>query len=134
MWGLRTVSRRGAPLLAVIALAALPAAAAGVTALSKIERGLWHVRELDAAVAPASLCIGDTNALVQFEHRAAACPSEIVDDGAEAATVQYSCPGRGFGHTHVRVETPRLVRIDTQGLSNGRPFSYRLEARRVGGC
>ena len=134
MLGLRTAVRRGTPLLAGIALAAVSAGAAGLTALSKIERGLWQVRELDAAVAPAAVCIGDVNALVQFEHRRAACPSEVVEDGASAATVQYSCPGRGFGHTHLRVETPRLVRIDTQGLSNGRPFSYRLEARRVGGC
>ena len=134
MSGYRAASRRGALLLAGIALAAAPAYALGVTALTKIERGRWQVRELDSAIAPASLCIGDTAALVQFEHRSAPCQAEIVQDGATAATVQYSCPGRGFGHTQLRVQTPRLVRLDTQGLSDGRPFSYRLEARRVGRC
>ena len=126
--------RRGAPLLVGIALVAVPAGAVGITALSKIERGRWQVRELGSAIPPGSVCIGDAAALVQYEHRAALCTSEVVEDGATAATVQYSCPGRGFGHTELRVETPRLVRIDTQGLSNGRPFSYRLEARRVGPC
>ena len=134
MSGHRTALRRGAPLLAAIALVAVPAGAAAVGALSKIERGRWQVRELDSSIAPGSVCIGDTAALVQYEHRSAACRPDVVEDGADAATVQYSCPGRGFGHTHIRVETPRLVRIDTQGLSNGRPFSYRLEARRVGAC
>ncbi len=128
--------RRGALLLAGIA-AAIPAmalAAAAIPALSKVERGRWEVRELDNAVPAASLCLGDPAQLLRFGHRGSSCPLEVLESGASAATVQYSCPGRGFGHSHVRVETPRLMRVDTQGLSNGRPFSYRLEARRTGAC
>jgi hypothetical protein len=152
MIGIGHSSRRGALMLAAAALAAAPAfafaAAQGaarlkatqlsangkVAALAGIESGKWQIRDLDAAFPPASICIGDPQILVRFEHRAAECRAEVVEDAAGAATVQYSCAGRGFGHSKVRVQTPRLVRIDTQGLSGGRPFSYRLEAQRTGSC
>lgn len=126
----------GALVLAGIAVA-IPAYAvdsAAVPALAKVERGRWQVRELDNAVPAASLCLGDPAQLVRFQHRTGSCPLEVLESGSKAAVVQYNCRRSGFGHSHVRVETPRLVRIDTQGLSNGRPFSYRLEARRTGPC
>jgi hypothetical protein len=130
------MKRRGALLVAGAVIAAPVCAYASMTidALSKVERGRWQVRDLNQATAPAALCLGDPVQLVQFEHREAPCPSEVTGRTANAASVQYSCPGRGFGHSQVRVETPRLIRVDTQGVSNGRPFSYRLEARRVGNC
>jgi hypothetical protein len=106
-----------------------------IGALTKLEKGLWQVRALDGGTSPAAICLGNPAVLLRFEHRAAgSCSWEVVESGAAAATVQYSCGGRGFGYSQLRVETPRSVRIDTQGWSNGRPFSYRLEARRVGAC
>jgi hypothetical protein len=110
------------------------AVTAGVVALKALERGRWVVRDLDSGQTRAPVCLGSGMQLVQLEHEGPACPQEIVENNKVTATVQYSCSGRGFGHTHLRVETPRLVRIDTQGLKNGRPFSYRLEAKRVGIC
>ncbi|HEX8513523.1 MAG TPA: hypothetical protein VF688_10520 [Allosphingosinicella sp.] len=101
-------------------------------AFSKLERGRWQLR--DSVGEPRSICLGDPTALVQLEHDGATCRQEIVASDKGGATVQYSCPGRGFGHTSIRVETPRLARIDTQGLVDGRPFSYRAEARKVGSC
>lgn len=130
-------SRWGALFLAGAALCAAPAwslATARIAALAKLAPGRWEVRDLAGGARPAALCLGDPDALVRFEHRGARCTAETVEDGDGAATVQYSCRGRGFGHSKIRVETPRLVRIDTQGLSDGRPFAYRLEARRVGSC
>ncbi len=103
-----------------------------VTAFSKLERGRWQLR--DAEGAARSVCIGDPTALVQLEHEGVSCGQEVLASEAAGATVQYSCPGRGYGHTSIRVETPRLARIDTQGLVDGRPFSYRVEARKVGSC
>jgi len=101
-------------------------------AFSQLERGRWQLR--DGAGASRSICLGDPTALVQLEHGGISCEPEILANEKGGATVQYTCPGRGFGHTSIRVETPRLARIDTQGLVDGRPFSYRAEARKVGSC
>jgi hypothetical protein len=137
MTGIAAARRRGALILAGIASMALPAhaAAPALEALAKLEKGRWQVRELDGATPPAAMCLTSPGVLLRFEHRAApSCSWEVVENAAGSATVQYSCGGRGFGYSHLRVETPRSVRIDTQGFSNGRPFSYRLEARRTGAC
>ena len=135
---LRTgVSRQAAALLLCGAALAGPvyaAASSGIGVLDALERGRWTVRDLDSGQSRAPVCLGNGVQFVQPEHDGPACPQEIVENGQTTATVQYSCSGRGFGHTHLRVETPRSIRIDTQGLKNGRPFSYRLEAKRVGIC
>ncbi|HEX8380106.1 MAG TPA: hypothetical protein VF619_06120 [Allosphingosinicella sp.] len=128
-------SRWGALGLAGFIAVAAPVFASALPdlqALSKLERGRWQLRS--ASDAPRSICIGDPAALVQLEHEGASCGHEVLANEAGGATVQYTCPGHGFGHTRVKVETPRLARIDTQGLADGRPFSYRVEARRVGSC
>ena len=133
----RGVSRRATVLLLCGAALAGPvyaAATAEIGVFGAIERGRWALRDLDSGQTRAPVCLGSGVQFVQPEHEGPACPQEIVENGTTTATVQYSCSGRGFGHTHLRVETPRLVRIDTQGLKNGRPFSYRLEAKRVGTC
>lgn len=137
MTGLKARKRVGALILAGAAALALPAQARApsVEPLAKLEKGRWQIREVDGATEPASLCLGDPAALLRFEHRTANnCASEVVQSAAASATVQYSCEGQGFGHSQLRVETPRSVRIETQGISNGRPFSYRLQAQRVGAC
>jgi hypothetical protein len=131
------MGRWGAPILAGAALFALPAAGApsGAGALASLEKGRWQVREMGNALPAAAICLGDPAQLVQFVHRGGqACRAEILESAGNSLTVQYRCPASGFGHSHVRVETPRTVRVETQGLRNGRPFSYRLEARRVGAC
>jgi hypothetical protein len=125
-----------AAVLAAVAFAAVPAygLAVAVGALSQLERGRWVVRDLDAGADRASICLGDPTALIQLEHPGGGCEQELVATDERGGTVQYSCPGRGFGRTSIRVETPRLARIDTQGLAESRPFGYRAEARRVGSC
>lgn len=137
MAGSRLCSRRGAlGLGGIAALAAAPALALAlppIAALSKIERGRWVVRDPEAGERH-SLCLGDPMLLARLEHRGDSCSGELLASDGTGGTVQYRCPGRGFGHTSVRVETPRLVRVDTQGLVGGRPFAYRAEARRVGEC
>ena len=123
-----------------LGLAGFAAAAAPVFAFAlpdpevfgKLERGRWQLRDAEGAVR--SICLGDPAVLVQLEHGGASCSHEVLASEAGSATVQYTCPARGFGHTRIRIETPRLARIDTQGLSDGRPFSYRTEARKVGSC
>jgi hypothetical protein len=48
--------------------------------------------------------------------------------------VSYQCIGAGKGRTDIRVETPRLVQIDAQGIADGAPFALSLEGRRTGDC
>jgi hypothetical protein len=118
--------------LVAVAAPVFAFAVPNLEALSQLERGRWQLR--DSAGQSRSICLGSPSALVQLEHDGPSCSQEIVASGKGEATVQYVCPGRGYGHTSIRVETPRLARIDTQGLADGRPFSYRAEARKVGSC
>jgi hypothetical protein len=133
----RGAKRRGAFVLAGAAVLAAPAgsvAPGSLGALSQLERGRWRVVDSGGSELH-SVCIGDPMQLVRLEHRSkSGCSEEVISSDRAGGTVQYSCSGRGFGHTSIRVETPRLARIDTQGLVGGRPFAYRAEARRVGAC
>lgn len=118
--------------LVAVAAPVFASALAELETFRKLERGLWQLR--DAKGTSRSVCLGDPVVLVQLEHGGAGCSHEVLASEGGGATVQYTCPGRGFGHSRIRVETPRLARIDTQGLSEGRPFAYRVEAKKLGGC
>ena len=48
--------------------------------------------------------------------------------------MQYTCRGRGYGRTHIRRETGRLVQIESQGIVDGLPFDFVAEGRRIGEC
>jgi hypothetical protein len=119
--------------LLAVAAPVFALAVSDLEALAKLERGRWQVQDAQGG-ASRSICLAAPADLVQLEHPGIVCELDVLSSEAGAATVQYTCPSRGFGHTSVRVETPRLARITTQGLVDGRPFSYRAEARRVGAC
>ncbi len=127
--------------MALAALAALAAPASSqrggaVNALGKLQPGLWQLRVLGTATParPAPVCIGDPTVLAQIQHRNTPCSRLVVAQNDEGATVHYTCPAGGYGQTSLRVETPRLVQIDTQGIADNVPFAYRAEARLVGQC
>lgn len=126
-----------------VGFAVLAAAAAGPAlpqspepeVLRRLEPGRWELRDsADERVLRASVCLGDPMLLMQPQHGPAACGRSIVAADARSATVHYSCPSAGFGRTTIRFETPRLARIDSQGIHSGAPFAFRAEARRVGTC
>jgi hypothetical protein len=119
-------------LLAALVAAAFPAAADD-DPLAKLEAGKWTVRSSDGSNA-RELCLGDPAQLVRLEHPGMACTSESMAGDVRGATIQYSCPGHGYGHTILRIETPRVATIETQGLVDGRPFAYRATARKTGPC
>ena len=130
-------SRRRASILAAAFLVAVPAyavATGGIPALAKLEPGRWQVRDPESGAERRSFCIGDPLLLAQVEHDGPACNSEVIENTPSGGTVRYTCPGRGFGHSTIKLETPRAATIVTQGISANRPFSYRAEARRVGAC
>ena len=123
--------------LGAIAAATAPALTqrpARPAALDKLQPGLWQLRDLDSKAELPPICLGDPNLLVQLRHRAAPCSRIVVAEDEAAATVHYTCTAGGYGHTVIRVETPRLAQIQTQGIAGNTPFAARLEARRAGSC
>jgi hypothetical protein len=102
--------------------------------LDQLDRGSWELRRYGDGEPARSLCLDSGRKLIQLQHPGLSCSSVIVEDMPNAVTVQYTCPGRGYGRTHVRRETNSLVQIDSQGIANGRPFVFAAEGRRVGSC
>jgi hypothetical protein len=125
----------GAATAAMLALAA-PAMGAGASLamLDQIEAGRWEIRSREPGAAPQRICLSTGHRLIQLRHPDAQCERFVVQDTASDVVVQYTCKGRGFGRTHIRRETGRLVQIDTRGIANGLPFEFNAEARRVGDC
>ena len=120
-------------LSAGLLFAAWPAATQQPGPLAQVERGQWEVRGANGA-AIGTLCLGDPLLLAHPLHTPQPCNAEIQAADGHVVTVGFVCPGMGRGRTLLRVETPRLVQIDTQGISNGVPFALRAQARRTGAC
>lgn len=129
--GLRSVVAGGVLLLCG---AAAPAQdrAARLPALGGIERGEWSLRAADGSTR--RMCLTDPGALIQLEHRGVQCSQFLVESRSNGGTIRYTCPGHGHGRTSVTVETPRLVRLETQGLVDGAPFAFEYEGRKTGAC
>jgi hypothetical protein len=102
--------------------------------LDRIEPGRWEVREHGSAQPLRTLCLASARRLVQLRHSGPACESYVVEDGVSDVTVQYTCRGHGYGRTHIRRESSRLLQLESQGIVDGFPFEIVAEARRVGDC
>ncbi|MGK6319229.1 DUF3617 domain-containing protein [Sphingomonas sp. DT-204] len=122
----------GGLLMCGLAGMAAPAQAPGFAALKGLEHGQWQLRE--ASGVSRSVCLRDPASLFQQRHRGAECSRLVIENGPNRATVSYTCPGTGRGRTTITVETPRLVRIQSQGLEEGAPFDLDIEGRKVGAC
>jgi|GEM_PF-2048122 len=130
-------SRRRASILAAAFLVAVPAyavATVGLPSLAKLEPGRWQIRDLDSRTDRRTICLGDPLLLAQIEHDGPPCAAQVIESGATGGSVRYTCPGRGFGYSEIKMETPRAASIVTQGISSNRPYSFRAEARRIGDC
>lgn len=110
------------------------AQAPGLAMLDRIESGRWELRHRGQAGGTELLCIGNGRRLIQLRHPNVTCESYVVEDGPTDVTVQYTCRGRGFGRTHIRRETSRLIQLESQGIAEGFPFDFSAEGRRVGDC
>lgn len=124
----------GATLATGLFAAAAPAQAPSFAMLSGLEKGQWSLTERGKSDSAKSVCLGDATQLLQLEHKGAQCSRYPIRDTAGEVTVHYTCGRQGFGRTTIRMETPRLVQINTQGTNNGSPFSYDYEARKTGSC
>lgn len=109
-------------------------AATEPSALAQTQPGLWEIRGAPGVSAPVRQCVSDIASLARFEHRASTCSSRVLKDEGSSTAIEYSCGGAGFGHSEIDVITPRSLRISTQGISDGLPFNYVLQARRLDDC
>lgn len=125
--------------LALLAFAGLAAGVAIAAAprppvWAEAQPGLWEISGAPGAKAPLRQCVADIAALAEFEHRGKTCSLKAITNSGTSTVLEYSCGNAGFGRSEVDAITPRSLRIDTQGISNQLPFSYVLQARRVGDC
>ena len=108
--------------------------AAQLAALGTLEHGDWELKLRDEKGGVRHVCVGDPRLLLQVRHGGSSCSRFIVTDAAERVVVTYDCAGAGNGRTDLRIETPRLVQIQSQGIADSAPFSLTMEGRRVGSC
>jgi len=118
--------------IAAAALALI--AASDPAALSRTEPGLWEMTGLGGSKAAVQQCVAKLSDFAVLEHRGRACAQTRVTDTPASVTVTYTCSGSDFGRTKIDVLTPRSLKIDTQGISDGLPFAYVVQAHRVGDC
>ena len=126
------MTRIKTPLL--LSAGALLTAAQPLPTLAQTQGGLWEVSGQPDSKLPARLCVADVPSLARFEHRGKVCAAKVVKQAGSLTSFQYSCGAAGFGRSDVEALTPRSLRISTQGISDGLPFNYVLQARRMGDC
>lgn len=122
-------------MLAGLAALAVPAFAQGngLDMLGTLAKGEWTVKHRDGS-PDRKICVRAGNELIQLKHKEGGCSRFVVEDGAAKVTVQYTCPGNGYGRTSIRRETAGLVQLESQGIHAGLPFQLVAEARRTGSC
>jgi hypothetical protein len=105
----------------------------GLAMLGTLTKGEWTIKHRDGT-PDRKICVRSGQELIQLRHREAGCNKFVVEDGAAKVTVQYTCPGNGYGRTSIRRETATLVQLESQGIQAGLPFQFLAEARRTGSC
>jgi hypothetical protein len=131
-WRLISMAVAAVAAPAVYAGAVSPVAVPPLAASGAIAPGSWNIVFDDGTAR--RICLQDIQLLIQLAHAGPACGRLIIQDEPDRATVHYTCPGAGWGRTSLLVETPRLVRINSQGIAGKMPFAFDAEARRVGDC
>ena len=114
---------------------ALPVAAQSdsLAMLAGLTKGEWTIKHRDGS-QDRKICVKTGQELIQLRHSESGCSRFVVEDGSNKVTVQYTCPGNGYGRTNIRKENGGLVQIESQGIASGLPFQFAAEARRTGSC
>ncbi len=105
----------------------------GLAMLSGLAKGEWTLKYRDGT-PERKICVRSGLELIKLRHSTPNCSRFVVEDDASKVTVQYTCPGNGYGRTNIRRETGNLVQIESQGIASGQPFQFSAEARRTGSC
>ena len=101
--------------------------------LAQAKGGDWELTGVPGAKTVHE-CVGNVLAFARYEHRGKSCSSKLISESATKVVVEYNCGGAGFGHSEIELITPRNLKVSTQGISDGLPFNYVLQARRAGDC
>lgn len=101
--------------------------------MAGLKDGSYRLRDL-ATKQSTRICLKSRADLVQLRHPGLACEHFVVREQGNALKLHYTCPGHGWGLTDVRVETPGLALIESQGIAEGLPFSLSAELRYEGRC
>ena len=109
--------------------AAALAQRAQLSGLTQLDGGRWEMRMRDPSLPTEQICIRDGQQLIQLRHRQQSCERFVVTDEPNDVTVQYTCRGKGYGRTHIRRVSNRLVQIETQGIADGLPFNFVADGR-----
>ncbi|APL95268.1 hypothetical protein AI27_00435 [Sphingomonas sp. BHC-A] len=123
----------GAAMAMMAAVPAVQAAAPAPRLAKGLETGEWELRGRGEGGA-RRLCVSSLSQLLQSRHAGHACKNFTVSDAANRLVVTYECGAAGNGRTDLRVETSRLVQIQSQGIADGAPFAFALEGRWIGAC
>lgn len=118
---------------AVLLLAPAAAQAPSLAMLDQLQRGEWELRFRDGTPT-RKICLRTGRELLQLRHTNRDCSQYVVDDTSTEVTVQYTCPGSGYGLTNIRKETGSLAQVKSSGLVVSRAFDFSAEARRIGSC
>lgn len=102
--------------------------------LDQLDPGRWELRLREPGEPVQRLCLRDGRRLIQLRHAQHQCERFVVSDQPGDVTIQYTCPGRGYGRTHVHRESDRIVQIESQGIADGLPFNFVAEGRWIGEC
>ncbi len=105
--------------------------------LNTLDTGLWQFRKIGGGPSGAAvdrLCISDMKKLAQVQHSRFDCEQKLLRANMATALISYSCTGHGHGLTTIRRESDQLIHISSQGINDGAPFSFNVEARRMGSC
>jgi len=105
----------------------------GLGLLDTLAKGEWTIKYRDGS-PERRICLRSGAEFIQLKHKQTDCNRFVIEDSAARVTVQYTCPGNGYGRTSIRRETPSLIQLESQGIVDGMPFQMAAEARRTGTC
>ncbi|MET3825629.1 MULTISPECIES: DUF3617 domain-containing protein [Sphingomonas] len=107
--------------------------APSLTALARVERGEWQLKQVGTNPDTRTLCIRDPRVLIHYAHEVEQCHHTVVANDINTTAMHFTCRG-SHGQTIVKVATPRSFNLDTQGVINGAPFEDSFDARYLGPC
>ncbi|MEO7654810.1 MAG: DUF3617 family protein [Sphingomicrobium sp.] len=102
--------------------------------LAKSRAGLWELAGIEGSKAPARVCVTDLADLARLQHSGRKCTQRAIRETGSSVTFSYQCTASDFGQSRLDWVTSQSFRIQTQGISGGLPFSYLVQARRLGDC